>query len=466
MRSKYEMKISKNYTMPIDGFKEYGTNSNLLVIGSSGTGKTMNVVLPMLLDNFDKEPVTFVVQDCKGALYKNLSKKFMSEGYDVKILDFTRPSKSNKFNPLEYVETIDDARKIISPIVLSQVKNQKDAFWEIAATDMLCGLVMLIKENYHKAFLNLCALNIFLNWLSQDYSRIVRAKKESKPVDINIDRLGKPHLAKKDEGEDKIRTAIYCKIKKLANKKNAPQYYKNLDTCITYSEGTFTSIIAVAKAALSIYIGKDIKNVVGSYDEMRLGNVANSKTIIFINPSDTSRIYDPIVSMFYNICLQKVVAVADKTKQGRLKYPFRMIIDDFASGARIDDFDKMISNIRSRNMSCTLLIQSISQLESIYSKPEASTIISNCSTQLYLGSNDFNQELDVSKRLNVSYSKVHELDRKKLIIFSENRSPVVDDKYNYNEHPNIEMSGIYDKHKCLNLDQIKKEREEQMRAML
>ena len=61
MRSKYEMKLSKNYTKPIDGFKENGTNSNLMVIGSSGTGKTMNIVLPMLLDSFDKEPVTFVV---------------------------------------------------------------------------------------------------------------------------------------------------------------------------------------------------------------------------------------------------------------------------------------------------------------------------------------------------------------------------------------------------------------------
>lgn len=443
MRSKYEMKLSKNYTKPIDGFKENGTNSNLMVIGSSGTGKTMNIVLPMLLDSFDKEPITFVVQDCKGMLYKNLVKKFIKEGYVVKLLDFTNPSKSNAFNPLIYVKTIDDARRIMIPIIKQQVHSSKDIFWETAAADLVCSLIMFIKDNYNESFLNLHFLNKYINFFARDYRNVNSTKNKNDIVDIKHDRNFISHVSEKDK--KKTITVFYKKIKKLNKKRNAPNYLSDLENFFLYPDNTFNSIIAVAKGALSIFSGKELKKIVGTDDQMHLNKLANTKTIIFVNPSDTSRIYDSIVSAFYTICLENVVRSADKTKNGRLKYPFRFIIDDFASGAEIVDFDKAISNIRSRNISCTLLIQSLNQLETIYSKPMANTIVANCSTQVYLGSNDFEQEMYMSKRLNMTYDKLHKLDRKKLIIFEENRETIIDDKYNFKDHPNYSLSGLYDK---------------------
>lgn len=442
MRSKYEIKLSKNQTLPIDGFMENGTNSNVLVIGSSGTGKTTSVVLPMLLDSFDKEPITFVVQDCKGMLYKNLSNKFINEGYDVKLLDFTNPKKSNAFNPFSYIETLDDARQIMFPLVRTQVRSEKDPFWELAAEDLLSSLAMYLKMEFNEIICCLPALSSMLNGFGNDYNIVRNTKLMSNLVEYKVNRFGKPLDCKYEEG--KTKTLFYNKIKRLRLTSNE-DYLMNLESYFSYPEGTFNSIFAVAKAALSPFTGKEIMGIFGKKDEMKLEKLANKKTIIFVNPSDVSRVYDPAVSLFYTLCLQCAIKTADSSKEGRLKYPLRLIIDDFASGAKIQDFDKAISNIRSRNISCTILMQSTSQLETLYSKSQAQTLAANCSTHLYLGSNDFDQEMDISKRINVSYDKVHELKRNKMIILSENKKPIIDEKYCFKEHPNYKLFGVYEK---------------------
>lgn len=441
MRSNYEMKLSKNNTMPIDGFKEYGTNSNLLVIGSSGSGKTMNIVLPMLLDDFKEEPVTFVVQDCKGTLYRNLSKKFIDEGYEVRVLDFVNPRHSNVFNPFDYIFSFDDARKIVDSLASSSVASLSDHFWETSAKDLICNLIMYMKHEYSPDLFNISFLSELVGLFSKDYSIVNNVKDRNWLVEMKINRDNK--VTEKYTDKNKVPTVFYKRLQRM-NERRKIDYFVNLETYYQYPSGTFSSIIAEAKALLSPYVGEDISKIITGPDQMNLHDLGNTKTIIFVNPSDVYRIYDPIVGLFYSTCLQCVINGADKSKDGRLRYPFRFILDDFASGTKINDFDKAISNIRSRNVSCTLIIQSMSQLTTLYGQTGAQTIISNCSSQIYLGSNDLDQELDISRRLNTSYEKIHELDRKKLIIISENKRPIIDYKFDYKDHPNFKLCGIYD----------------------
>ena len=106
--------------------------------------------------------------------------------------------------------------------------------------------------------------------------------------------------------------------------------------------------------------------------------------VLFLNISDTDRTFDPIVNIFYLQALQTLCAEADELEDGRLKVPVRIIMDDFANSARIENFDKLISVIRSREISVSLILQSMTQIRSMYEEA-ANTIIDNCDHILYLG---------------------------------------------------------------------------------
>lgn len=122
-----------------------------------------------------------------------------------------------------------------------------------------------------------------------------------------------------------------------------------------------------------------------SFDISVLGR---EQTVLFLNVSDTDRTFDQLVNSFYTQTLQVLCSNADANPNGALDVPVRIIMDDFAYAAKIPDFDKVISVIRSREISVSLILQSLTQLESMYSYAEATTIINNCDHLIYLGCQD------------------------------------------------------------------------------
>ena len=130
-------------------------------------------------------------------------------------------------------------------------------------------------------------------------------------------------------------------------------------------------------------------------------SIGRRKTALFLTISDTDRSMDHLANMFFTQALQILCRSADKDYPDHmLPVPVRFYLDDFATNLYIPDFDKIISVIRSREISVSVILQSMTQLESLYGKPCARTIVNNCDRQLYMGGQDIDTAEYVSHRIN------------------------------------------------------------------
>ena len=172
----------------------------------------------------------------------------------------------------------------------------------------------------------------------------------------------------------------------------------------------------------------EAKGVFVNPDSFDIPSLGKKKTVLFLNNSDTNRTFDSLANVFYTQALQLLCSQADTRPDGRLKIPVRIIMDDFASGTRIPDFDKVISVIRSRDISVSLILQSLTQLESMYTHAEALTIINNCDHLLYLGSQDKDTAEFVSYRLCRTPESVLSLGRDKAVLVTNGEKAVVVDR--------------------------------------
>lgn len=150
----------------------------------------------------------------------------------------------------------------------------------------------------------------------------------------------------------------------------------------------FSSIVGFVNVNLEPYSFREARYIFANPHSLNIRRLGQRKTVLFLNVNDTDRTFDQLVHIFYAQALQILCSEADSNPGGRLKVPVRLIMDDFASSAVIPDFDKIISVIRSRDIYVSLIIQSLSQLESMYSPAVSRTIINNCDHILYLGSQD------------------------------------------------------------------------------
>ena len=175
--------------------------------------------------------------------------------------------------------------------------------------------------------------------------------------------------------------------------------------------------------------------------------LTKKKTVLFLNVSDTDRTFDLLVNIFYTQALQVLCSIADANTDGRLEVPVRMIMDDFAASARIPDFDKVISVIRSREISVSLILQSLTQLESMYTHAEAITIINNCDHLLYLGCQDMQTAEFIGCRAYKTPDSVLSMSRSKAILITNGEKAKIVDKLKpystITEEPEFDMNEEY-----------------------
>ena len=129
---------------------------------------------------------------------------------------------------------------------------------------------------------------------------------------------------------------------------------------------------------------------------------------------------------------------------GRLKTPVRFILDDFASSVYIDNFDKIISVIRSRNISVSVILQSLSQLDALYTKGQANTIITNCDHLLYLGGQDINTASYIGHRSNKTEDNVMLMPAGKAYFIERGKRCILIDRVPPYEEENLTYDSIFD----------------------
>ncbi len=328
-------------------------NNNVLVIGTTGAAKTRTVVVPNLLECVG----SYIVTDPKGNLYKQWGKYMQEQGYRVLRLSFIHPEKSVHYNPLKYVKTTHQIQQLANSIVSSSDGKSSDPFWDESSLMLINSLIAYIKES-------------------------TREESQGQNIHTIMELL---RLAGREDGE--METALNLLMTELHEEKPDSWAYKQYRNISQAPERTFNSIVVSAIAKFNTIDTEEISKMM-EYDEINLKSIGQRKTVVFVEVSDSDRSMDKLVNIFFTQAMNQLCTYADEEcADSMLPVPVRFIMDDFATNCRIDNFENMISNIRSRKISAILILQSLSQLEDGYGR-SSHTIVDDCDTLVYMGGND------------------------------------------------------------------------------
>lgn len=317
------------------------------MLDGSGAGKSASYSKP----NAYQKLGSYVFTDPKGELYDDTAGYLERNGYKIKVLNLVNPKNSDGYNPLAHIKSDLDVDVIASTIIKGQEKGggPSDPFWNDTAEMLLKSLIYYLIATRPPEEQNLASC-----------AEMVRA------------------AAAENNGGNLLKDMMSV----LPIDHPARMYYKNVEVA---SDKTFSSILVSLQAKLGKFDSKDIAEVT-STDTIDFEEIGNTKTSVYVISSDTHTAYDFLLTIFFAQMIQQLYDEADKQPGGKLKVPTFFILDEFANIGQIPDFDKKISTSRSRKISFSVILQNLDQLEAIYDKAYE-TIMGNCDTHLFLGSN-------------------------------------------------------------------------------
>ena len=393
---KNEMIIAEGVSYSLNCY-ETKLNNNVLVVGTSGAGKTRSIVTPNLL----QATGSYIVSDPKGNLYEKYGPYLKNQGYEVKKLDFTDPENSAHYNFFKYIRKTQDINKISHMIIYSKGQDgyKPDPFWDEASELLLQALIAYLYEGFRSSEQNLRSVQKLIDACNID-------ENDSGSATI-LDKLMEAH---EKEYEDSYAVSQYKKFRVAAGK-------------------TLKSILISLNARIGQFDTPELRELT-KYDTIRISGIGMKPTAVFVVVSDTDRSLDGLANLFFTQAMNELCWQADKRCKGNtLPVPVRFILDDFATNCKIAEFPRMIASIRSRGISTMLMIQSEAQLEEGYNK-DARTIIGNCDTYVYLGGNDVDTAEAVARRCDVPLKKILNMSVETNWIFRRGQEPVYSKNYN------------------------------------
>ena len=456
---------------------KYARNKNILVIGGSGSGKTRFFVKPSIMQMHS----SYVITDPKGQLLKETGKmllhgapkldengkpvrdgrgKVIYEPYRIKVLNTINFSKSMKYNPLAYVRSEKDILKLVNVIIANTKgdgEKSSEDFWVKAERLLYCALIGYIWYEAEPEERNFITLLDLLN--------ACEAREDDEtyksPVDILFD-----DLAKKQP--DHFAVKQYVKFKMAAGK-------------------TLKSILVSCGARLAPFDIKELRDIM-TEDELELDTMGDRKTALFLIMSDTDTTFNFVIAMLQSQLFNLLCDKADDFYNGRLPVHVRCLLDEFANIGQIPNFDKLIATIRSREISASIILQSQSQLKTIY-KDAADTIVGNCDSTLFLGGKEKSTLKEISELLGketidlynqsenrgsqvshgLSYQKLGKelmtqdelavMDGSKCIFMLRGVRPFLSEKYDLTRHPNYRYTADADPKNVFDMERyMKKQR--------
>ena len=347
---------------------KYARNKNVLIIGGSGSGKTRFYVKPNLMQMTPN--VSYVVTDPKGTILIETGKMLVDGGYKIKVLNTINFKKSMHYNPFQYIRNERDILKLVNTII-ANTKGEGDKsgedFWVKAERLYYCALIGFIWYEAPPEEQNFSTLLEFIN--------ASEAREDDEEFKNGVDLL-----FEELEAEEPNHFAVrqYKKYKLAAGK-------------------TAKSILISCGARLAPFDIGELRELM-SYDEMELDMLGDQQTAMFVIISDTDDTFNFVVAIMYTQLFNLLCDKADDEHGGKLPYHVRLLLDEFANIGQIPKFDKLIATIRSREISASIILQSQSQLKSIY-KDAAETIIGNCDTTLFLGGKESSTLKEISETL-------------------------------------------------------------------
>lgn len=441
----HNLLLTQNFRMSQEVYK-HQRNLNVLVAGGSGAGKSRTYAVPNILQCSQAESkkgggCSIVVTDPKGELLRKTGGLLERMGYEVRVFDLINPDTSFCYNPFCYVHDDKDVLKLINNLIRNTTpkgSQASDPFWEKSETALLQALMLYLLHEAPPEEQNFPMIMEMLG------SAQVKEEDEEyqSPLDILFERL---EMRKPDS----IAVKQYQIYKQAAGK-------------------TAKSILISVGVRLAAFNLKEIANLTCT-DELDLASIGEKKVALFccIPDADTSLNY--LVGMIYSNLFQTLYYVADRKYGGRLPVPVHCIMDEWPNVALPDDFDKILATMRSRAISCSIIIQNMAQMKALF-KDSWESLVGNCDELLYLGGNEKEGHKYISELLgketldtntygqtkgrNGSYStnyqqtgrelftpdEIRLLDNRKAILFVRGERPMLDDKYNLKKHPNVKWT--------------------------
>ena len=428
-------------------------NKNVLIIGGSGSGKTRFWLKPNLMQcTSQKYPVSFVVTDPKGGIVNECGKMLLHFGYRLKILNTINFKKSMHYNPFAYIHSEKDILKVVTALIANTKGEGKagDDFWVKAETLLYTALIGYIHYEAPVEEQNFSTLIEFINAME------VREDDEEfqNPVDLMFAELEK-------EKPQHFAVRQYKKYKLAAGK-------------------TAKSILISCGARLAPFDIQELRDLT-AYDELELDTLGDRKTALFIIMSDTDDTFNFLISLCYTQLFNLLCEKADDVYGGRLPVHVRCLIDEAANIGQIPRLEKLVATVRSREISCCLVLQAQSQLKAIY-KDNADTIIGNMDTSIFLGGKEPTTLKELSAALgketvdtyntgesrgretshSLNYQKLGRelmsqdelavMDGGKCILQLRGVRPFLSNKYDITKHPNYKYTSDFDKKNALDIE--------------
>ncbi len=374
---------------------------------------------------------SYVFTDPKGELYDDTAGYLKAHGYDIKVLNLVNPANSDGYNPLMHISSELDVDVIANTVVKGQASESKsDPYWDDMAEMLLKALIYYLIATRPEEEQNLASC-----------SELVRAANTN--------------------GGSNLLTEL---INQLPYDHPARMYYKSIEIA---PEKTYGSILSSLQSKLGKFDSKEIAEVT-STDTINFEDIGSKKTAVYVISSDTHTAYDFLLTIFFSQMIQQLYNFAD-LNGGKLKIPVFFILDEFANIGRIPDFDKKISTSRSRGIQFSVILQNLDQLEAVYEK-SYETIMGNCDTHVFLGSNSYKTVEYFSKALGektisrdshsinrdkkyhrqgvsdseqimgralMTPDELRRMDNDTCIIYEKGIKPVKARKYYYFEHPRM-----------------------------
>ena len=347
---------------------KYARNKNVIVIGGSGSGKTRFYVKPQLMQMTDH--VSYVVTDPKGTIIVECGKMLVNGGYRIKVLNTINFKKSMHYNPFHYIRSEKDILKLVNTIIANtkgEGEKSTEDFWVKAERLLYSALIGYIWYEAPEEEQNFSTLLEFIN--------ASETREEDEEFKNAVDELFEELEA---DNPEHFAVRQYRKYKLAAGK-------------------TAKSILISCGARLAPFDIQELREIM-SYDEMELDMIGDQKTAMFVIISDTDDTFNFVVAIMYTQLFNLLCDKADDEHGGRLPYHVRLLLDEFSNIGQIPKFDKLIATIRSREISASIILQSQSQLKTIY-KDAAETITGNCDTVLFLGGKESSTLKEISETL-------------------------------------------------------------------
>ena len=435
---------------------KYARNKNILVIGGSGSGKTRFFCKPSLLQAHS----SYVCTDPKGTLLPEIGSFLERKKYRIKCLNLINFKKSMRYNPLAYIRSEKDILKLVNALILNtkgEGEKSSEDFWVKAERlyySALIGYIWYEAPEEERNFITL------LDLINASEAREDDETYQS-PVDILFQQL-------EEKEPDHFAVKQYRKFKMAAGK-------------------TLKSILISCGARLAPFDIKELRDLMET-DELELDTLGDSKTALFVIISDTDSTFNFVAALMYSQLFNLICDKADDFYGGRLPVHVRLILDEFANIGQIPNFDKLIATIRSREISASIILQSQSQLKTIY-KDAADTIVGNCDSTLFLGGKEKSTLKEISELLGketidsynqsenrgaqtshgLTYQKLGKelmtqdelavMDGGKCIFMLRGVRPFLSEKYDLTKHPNYRYTADADPKNVFDMERyMKKQR--------